>query len=304
MAAEHRPVLAEEALAALAVESGGLYLDCTFGRGGHTVELLRHVGESGMVIGLDRDPAARPAAAALAARDPRFRFHAAPFSRLAEVAGEEGVAGRLAGVLFDLGVSSPQLDAPERGFSFRAAGPLDMRMDPESGESAADWLARASEADMTRAFRELGEERHARRIARAVVRRRAERPLATTGELAELVVSASPTRERHKHPATRVFQAVRMQVNRELEELEAGLAQAHDTLAPGGRLAVITFHSVEDRMVKRFLRDRARPPAPPGLPAAAPTLRLLGKPVRPGDAELRENPRARSALLRSAERLP
>ena len=198
-------------------------MDCTFGRGGHTVELLRHMGDSGAVIGLDRDPAARAAGEALAAREPRFRFRRARFSALAGVAAAEGVAGRVDGILFDLGVSSPQLDDAGRGFSFREEGPLDMRMDPESDESAAGWLARASEEEMIRALREYGEERYARRIARAIVRRRAEAPLATTRELAALVAAASPTRERHKHPATRVFQAVRMQVNDEPGELRAGL---------------------------------------------------------------------------------
>lgn len=281
-------------------------MDCTFGRGGHTRELLKRIGPSGRVLALDKDPAAVAAARTLAGEDPRLAVEAGSFAGLERVTRAHGMWGRVDGIVFDLGVSSPQLQDPRRGFSFREEGPLDMRMDPETGISAAVWLRRASEAEVARVLREYGEERYARRIARAVVATRRERPIETTRQLAELVLEAVPTRERTKHPATRTFQALRIVVNRELDDLAAALEQAVGALAAGGRLVVISFHSLEDRLVKRFMRSHAQPPATPrDLPAAPPPampLRIVAKAVRPTQAEIRRNPRARSAILRVAEK--
>ena len=305
-AAGHAPVLLGEALEALAVRPDGFYVDATFGRGGHSRALLEQLGERGTLLAIDRDPQAVAAARAQFGADPRATIVHAPFSRLGEVLGD---AGRPAdGILLDLGVSSPQLDDASRGFSFLRDGPLDMRMDPGSGESAADWLARAGEREIATVIARLGEDRFARRIARAIVDARSAEPIGTTGRLAEVVSRAVPTREPGKHPATRTFQALRIHVNRELEELEEVLPQAVDCLAPGGRLAVISFHSLEDRMVKRFLRRAAQDdPAWAGLPAipaqARAKLRLVGRAVFPSEEEVAANPRARSAVLRAAERV-
>jgi 16S rRNA (cytosine1402-N4)-methyltransferase len=295
-------------MTALTPRSGGVYLDCTFGRGGHALALLGRVGPEGRVIGIDRDPEAVAAGRAMAERDPRLTVHHSSFSRLNAVAKAEGVEGRVDGILFDLGVSSPQLDALERGFSFLKDGPLDMRMDPSNGPSAADWLSRAPEEEIAQVLKEYGEERYARRIARAIVRARGTRPLLRTGQLAEIVNGASPTRERDKHPATRTFQAIRIYVNREIEEIEAALERVIELLAPGGRLAVLSFHSLEDRIVKRFMRSHARGDEyPRDLPvpqsAMRPRLKVIGKPVRPSLSEVAQNPRARSAVLRVAEKL-
>lgn len=304
----HAPVLLREVLEALRPRAGGIYVDCTFGRGGHAQALLQRAGARGRVIALDRDPAAVAAGRALAASEARLALVQAPFSALARVVREQGVQSRVDGVLFDLGVSSPQLDEPRRGFSFRRHGPLDMRMDPAAPTTAAAWLARAPEEEIAQVLRRYGEERYARRIARRIVRERRERRIETTTQLRDLVAAAVPSRERDRHPATRSFQAIRIFINRELEELEAALPQALDALAPGGRLAVISFHSLEDRLVKRFMRGRARAPqAPPGLPLRAaetppPELRVLGRPRRPGAGEAARNPRARSATLRVAEK--
>ncbi len=301
-------MLLAEALESLAVRPEGYYLDATFGRGGHARAILRALGPEGRLLALDRDPEAVAAGRVLAAQDARFQIEQANFARLETVVAARGWAGRLAGVLLDLGVSSPQLDDPRRGFSFQHDGPLDMRMDPGTGESAAQWLARASESEIARVLREYGEERYARRIARAIAGARRSRPIRTTAQLAAVVAAAQPVREDHKHPATRTFQALRIQVNGELDALEKALAQAVRVLAPGGRLVVISFHSLEDRIVKRFLRraaggggtSRHRPPPPD----AAPVLRLLGRARRPGAEEQASNPRARSAVLRAAEKLP
>jgi 16S rRNA (cytosine1402-N4)-methyltransferase len=302
---DHRPVLLAEVIAALRPFPGGTYVDCTFGRGGHTVALLERVGQDGRVIAIDRDPEAVTAADALAAADPRLTVAPGPFSRLAEHADRLGVAGRCDGVLFDLGVSSPQLDSPDRGFSFLRDGPLDMRMDPAIGVSAAEWLNTAEPAEIARVLRVYGEEPQAGRIAGAIV---AARPLATTRQLAEVVAGAVRRREPDRHPATRTFQAVRIHLNRELAELESALPQALDVLRPGGRLAAISFHSLEDRLVKRFIRDQARgDPFPPDLPvpqsALCPRLAPIGGPRAPSAAEIAGNPRARSARLRVAEKL-
>ena len=306
----HRPVLLEEAVDALALQPEARVVDATFGRGGHARAILARLGAGGRLLALDRDPAAVAAARTLAREDPRVSVHPGAFDRLAEVVREAVPEGRVDAVLMDLGVSSPQLDDPARGFSFRLDGPLDMRMEGASGtgESAARFVARASEQELARIFRELGEERHARRIARAIVRARAETPIETTGALAEVVAAAQSSREREKHPATRVFLALRLAVNDELGQVRRGLDAAVDVLETGGRLAVVSFHSLEDRIVKRFMRDEERgDPVLRGLPvppaAAGVRLRRVGRAIRPGEAELRDNPRARSATLRVAERL-
>jgi len=300
--------LLEESLAALAIRPDGVYLDGTFGRGGHARALLARLGSAGRLLVLDRDPEAVAVAQALAAEDPRLLVEQAPFSRLRDVAGHRGLLGSIDGLLLDIGVSSPQLDQAGRGFSFAAEGPLDMRMDNSSGETAAQWLARAQEADIARVLRDYGEERFAGRIARALVWARSEAPILTTTRLAKLVAAACPTREPGKHPATRTFQALRIQVNQELDELCAALAAVRDLLAIGGRLVVISFHSLEDRIVKRFMRDQARgPQLPRGVPVRASEtqgwLRPLGKAVGASAVEVAANPRARSAVMRVAERL-
>ncbi len=306
----HVPVLVEELMAALNPSGTGVYADCTFGRGGHTRELLARGGPGVRVLALDRDPEAVRAAQALAREDARLSVVRAPFSQLATIARERGLA--FDAVLFDLGVSSPQIDRAERGFSLRGDGPLDMRMDPDAGESAAQWLARASESEIETVLRENAQERHARRIAAALVRAREQAPITRTGRLAQLVAAAMPARSRRadpgQHPATRTFQAIRMHVNAELQELDAGLEQALDCLVAGGRLAVISFHSLEDRRVKRFMRSYGHAPmpsrhAPPPPHAPAPRLRMLGRAVRPGRDEVARNARARSAVLRLAEKI-
>lgn len=302
----HAPVLLGEALAALAVRADGFYVDATFGRGGHSTAILAALGEQGALLAIDRDPEAVAAGRALMGTDPRFTIVHAPFSTLLEQVQRAG--RRADGILLDLGVSSPQLDDPARGFSFLRDGPLDMRMDPGSGESAAEWLARASERDIAMVIARYGEDRHARRIARALVAARAIAPLATTARLAEAVAAAVPGREPGRHPATRTFQAFRIHVNRELAELEEVLPQALESLAPGGRLVVISFHSLEDRIAKRFMRQHAQEhPVWAGLPDvpahARPRLALVGRAVFPSEAETAANPRARSAVLRVAERL-
>lgn len=292
---------------ALAVRADGLYLDGTFGRGGHARALLARLGPAGRLFAVDRDPQAVAAGADLAAADARFSIAQASFSQLPALVAARGWQGQVAGLLLDLGVSSPQLDQPARGFSFASDGPLDMRMDPGTGITAADWLADASEQQIAAVLRELGEERFARRIARAIVAQRAQAPLCTTAELAALIARVVPTREPGRHPATRSFQALRIQVNGELAELRAGLAGVCTLLARGGRLAVISFHSLEDRIVKRFIRDESRgAPLPKRLPVRADAsvgrLRPIGTATFPQPAEIAANPRARSAVLRAAER--
>ena len=308
MNAVHRPVLLQEAVEALAVKADGIYMDGTFGRGGHSREILARLGPKGRLLALDRDPEAHAAATALAGSDTRVSVYRAAFSMLERIATEAGVSGRVNGVLLDIGVSSAQLDDARRGFSFIQKGPLDMRMDPDAGDSAAEWLTHAAEQDIAGVIHEYGEERHARRIARAIVAAREAAPLTDTLQLAEIVSRAVPRHDRHKHPATRTFQAIRIFINRELEELGACLEQCLRALAPAGRLAVISFHSLEDRMVKRFIRDHARmpepdPKAPWLMPEGNPVLRAVGKAIQAGEAEVTENPRSRSAVLRVAERL-
>jgi len=300
----HRAVLLEEALAALEVRADGTYVDATFGRGGHSRAILERLGPAGRLIALDRDPAAIEAARAI--RDPRFVIEHAPFSELSRTLDRLGVA-QVQGVLADLGVSSPQLEDPARGFSFRADGPLDMRMDPTRGVSAADWLATATEQQIREAIGGYGEERFAKQVAKAIVDARAREPLVRTEQLAAVVAAAVRTREAGQNPATRTFQALRILVNRELEEISMMLPQATARLAPEARLVVISFHSLEDRLVKRFLRACAADSLPADLPIRArdlpqPPLRIVGKALRASDAEVAANPRARSATLRVAER--
>jgi len=301
---KHVPVMLAEAVDALAVKPDGVYLDGTFGRGGHAREVLKRLGAGGRLLLLDRDPQAIAMARAEFGQDPRVQVRHGSFADLAEWDATEG---GLDGVLLDIGVSSPQLDDPQRGFSFQADAPLDMRMDTSQAESAAEFLARASEETIADVLYNYGEERMSRRIARWIVERRADQPIRTTAELAELCARANPKREPGKHPATRTFQALRIAVNGELDALQRGLAGAERRLKPGGRLVVISFHSLEDRIVKQFIRGRSQPPpARRGLPppAHAPlTLRALGNARLPSDEEVERNPRARSAVLRVAERL-
>lgn len=305
---EHTPVLLDEVLAGLGLQADGRYCDATFGRGGHTAAILGALGPSGRVIAIDRDPEAVQAGRRRFAGETRLTLVKGSFGQLEERVRAAGFDGELNGVLLDLGVSSPQLDEARRGFSFMQDGPLDMRMDYESGQSAAQWLARAGEREIADVIHGSGEERYARRIARAIVAARSAAPIERTGQLAQLVADAVPTREPGKHPATRTFQAIRMHVNGELGALEAALPQAVRLLAAGGRLCVISFHSLEDRLVKRFMRrEQAGDPVYAGLPEipahARPRLRRVGPAIRASAAEIERNPRARSATLRVAERL-
>jgi 16S rRNA (cytosine1402-N4)-methyltransferase len=305
---EHTPVLVDETLTALAPEAGGYYVDATFGRGGHTARLLAALGGEGRVLALDQDREAIAAGRQRFADEVRLALVHAPFADLATHVSAHSQGRPLRGVLFDLGVSSPQLDDPARGFSFRADGPLDMRMDATRGEPVSAWLARAGIDEIRQVIAELGEERFARRVAEAIVNARRVAPLTRTLQLAEIVARAVRTREPGKHPATRTFQALRMFINDELGQLERGLATAADLLAIGGRLAVITFHSLEDRMVKQFMQglsrvdpELARLPVIP--PSAEPRFRIVGRKAKPSAAEVASNPRARSAMLRVVERV-
>jgi 16S rRNA (cytosine1402-N4)-methyltransferase len=302
-------VLGTEALAGLALEAGGYYVDATFGRGGHTALILEALGREGRLLALDRDPQAIEAGHRRFADEVRLTLVHASFADLGAIVRSHAGDRPCRGVLFDLGVSSPQLDDPARGFSFRADGPLDMRMDPTRGEPVASWLARAGIDEIRQVIASFGEERFARRVAQAIVSARQKGPLTRTAELATLVAGAVRTREPGKHPATRTFQALRMFINDELGQLERGLTGALEVLAPGGRLAVISFHSLEDRAVKRFMQRAAQvDPALKHLPVvpvqARPRLKLVGRKERAGEAEVARNPRARSALLRIAEKLP
>jgi 16S rRNA (cytosine1402-N4)-methyltransferase len=304
----HVPVLLEEALAGLAVRADGIYVDATFGRGGHSRRILAALGPEGRLLSLDRDPEAVMSGRELARTDSRFSIQQESFGNLRQVLKTQDLIGAVDGVLFDLGVSSPQLDSPARGFSFQAGGQLDMRMDPASSPSAAEWLNSAEEREIVMVLRRYGEETAASRIAHAIVSSRGEQPLRTTTDLTDLIVQVCGRPRPGKHPATKTFQAIRIFINRELDQLEAGLLQAFEALRAGGRLCVISFHSLEDRITKRFLRDRSR--VSPELshlplvpPSARPTLRLIGGATRASEQEIARNPRARSAVLRVAERL-
>ncbi len=313
----HRPVMLDAALAGLAVHAGGLYVDATYGRGGHSAEILERLQGSGSLHAFDQDPQACAHAGYSFGDRPNFHIHATNFAHLGEVALAEGWAGKASGVLFDLGVSSPQLDDAARGFSFLREGPLDMRMNPQAGVPASQWLATADESKIADVLWKLGEERHSRRIARAIVAARAEQPIDTTTQLAELIARVMPGPRQKIHPATRSFQAIRLFINGELDVLVQALQQAAEVLAPGGRLVVISFHSLEDRIVKRFIRDAVADGETPGpspadrlpsrfsrLTAARPRNTLLKAVSRhfPDEEEIAVNPRARSAVLRVAEK--
>lgn len=305
----HWPVLLEEVLDGLAASPSGAYVDATYGRGGHSEAIVEHLGPAGRLVVMDRDLQAVEAARGRWADDPRVMVRHRSFAGLEPMWNDLAVAQKANGILLDLGVSSPQLDDPERGFSFSKDGPLDMRMDASTGITAADWLAKASEREIQQVIKRYGEDPNAKRIARAIVSARNTHALTRTRQLADCVSATLGRRPGKLHPATRAFQAIRIFINDELGQLRSGLQQALNILAPQGRLCVISFHSLEDRIVKRFLRDRSRPdPVFAGLPEipahARPALRLVGKAVRPSALEVSNNPRARSAVLRVAERLP
>ncbi|MER2541296.1 MAG: 16S rRNA (cytosine(1402)-N(4))-methyltransferase RsmH [Azonexus sp.] len=302
----HVTVLLEEAVESLAIKADGIYMDGTFGRGGHSRLILSKLGKNGRLVAVDRDLHAIAAGAAI--KDPRFQLVHRAFGDIAEAANEAGLQA-VDGILFDVGVSSPQIDDGERGFSFRHDAPLDMRMDVTQGETAAEWLARAEIRDITEVIRNYGEERFAFQIAKKVVAARLEQPIVTTGQFAAIVRATVRTREPGQDPATRSFQALRIHINQELRQLEVALPQALELLKPGGRLVVISFHSLEDRIVKNFMRNESvADDMPKGLPLRAdqlpkPKLRLVGKQIKPSVAEIRANPRARSAVMRVAEKL-
>ncbi len=304
----HQTVLLSEAVEALVNDPAGTYIDGTFGRGGHSRAILAKLGPQGRLLGIDKDPRAIAAGAQLAGEDARFAIAQGSFADFDELLAAQGWSGPISGVLLDLGVSSPQLDEAERGFSFLRDGELDMRMNPEAGISAAQWLADADEGEITRVLRDFGEERFARRMARAIISARAEAPITRTKQLANIVAEANPAWEKNKHPATRACQAIRIFINSELDDLQSALDKVVDGLAEGGRLVVISFHSLEDRMVKRFIRQQARGSE---VPAYIPVteaqrnqrLRAVGKAVKPGAAEVEANARARSAVMRVAERV-
>ena len=297
-----------EALDALALRPDGCYVDCTFGRGGHSRPILQRLESRGRLLAFDKDPEAIRSARNEFAGDRRFNCFPGSFTRLAEVMEEMGMLGAIDGLLFDLGVSSPQLDDASRGFSFQKDGSLDMRMNPQEGVSAADWINQAGEAEIRGVLRNYGEERYAARIARAIVGLRSETAVTSTRQLAGLIEDVVPAREAGKHPATRSFQAIRIHVNNELEELKTVLTQVIDVLREGGRLAVISFHSGEDRIVKRFIRQQSRAdPYPRYLPVSGseikPGMRAIGRPIKSAEEANRDNPRGRSAVLRVAEKL-
>lgn len=309
--AEHISVLLHESIDALAIKPDGIYIDCTFGRGGHSGEILKQLNEQGHLYAIDRDPTAIEAAKKFA-DNPSFTINHCPFSEILQVAEKHNIVGKVDGILMDLGVSSPQLDQADRGFSFMKPGPLDMRMDYSRGISAADWLAKASEEDITFALKTYGEEKFAKRIARKILVVREETPITTTTELANLVANTIPkSKVEHKHPATRTFQGIRIYINSELVEIEKALAASLDVLKTDGRLSVISFHSLEDRIVKQFIRKESKgKQVPRGLPITDAELnqgiklKPIGKAIKPSEQEIEQNSRARSSVLRIALRLP
>jgi len=306
---DHRPVLLTECLDALSIRPGGIYIDGTFGRGGHSQAILDVLDENGQLIAIDQDMDAISFAHKEFANEPRFKIVHQSFAAIKTVAEERDVMGKVDGILLDLGVSSPQLDNQDRGFSFLLDGPLDMRMDTTKGQSAKEWVNEAKEADIATVLKEYGEERFAKRMARAICAHRESTPFTTTKELADVVTEANPKWEKHKHPATRAFQAIRIFINRELEAIDAFFADVLAVLAPGGRLAVISFHSLEDRRVKRFMRAQSKVDTlPRKLPVLAKDMakapmKLIGKAIKPRDSEIDSNVRARSAVLRVGERV-
>lgn len=306
---QHVSVLLEESINAVVTDTEGTYIDATFGRGGHTRALLEKLGPNAKVIALDQDPQAIQAAETLQS-DPRFDIIHTPFSNLQQVLEKRQLTGKVTGILFDLGVSSPQLDDAERGFSFMRDGPLDMRMDTTQGETAAEWLNNAKKDEISWVLKEYGEERFARKIASAIVMDREKKPFERTKPLADMIARVSPVKEKHKHPATRTFQAIRIHVNKELEQIELALEASLSALKQDGRLVVISFHSLEDRLVKRFIRKHSEgKKVPPGLPVTDAelnkdkSLEKISKAIKPGAAEITANPRARSSVLRIARRV-
>jgi 16S rRNA (cytosine1402-N4)-methyltransferase len=305
----HITVLLDEAVKELVHDPDGFYIDGTFGRGGHSALVLEQLSDQGRLMAIDKDPAAIRHAHERFADEPRFSIEHGSFAQLQSFVEQRGMMGKVSGVLLDLGVSSPQLDDPERGFSFLNDGPLDMRMDTTSGESAADWINRASETEIADVIYQYGEERFSRRMARAIVAEREQEPITTTARLAKIIAEANPRWEKGKNPATRAFQGIRIHINRELADVEDCLDQALEVLAPGGKLVVISFHSLEDRIVKRFIRRHVKGDEhiPPGVPVTDAMLKRrlksAGKAVRAGKDELDQNPRARSAVMRAAIKL-
>ncbi len=304
----HETVLRNEAVDALMIQSDGVYIDATFGRGGHSAAILERLGPEGQLHVIDRDPEAVAAAESLSREDGRVHVTHGAFGELELVVERAGLAGKVLGILFDLGVSSPQLDQAQRGFSFLRDGPLDMRMDPTRGVSAAEWINTAKEKEIADVLYEFGEERHSRRMARRIVEERQVSPILNTARLAEIVKEANPSWEKDKHPATRAFQGIRIFINKEFDEISSGLEQALDALSVGGRLVVISFHSLEDRIVKKFIAVQTKGDNfPRGLPVSQdmlnPRLKAIGKATKPGKEEVVGNPRARSAVMRVAEKI-
>ena len=304
----HTTVLLDEAVNALAIEADGFYIDGTFGRGGHSQLILEQLGEKGRLLGIDKDPEAILHGKAIQAQDKRLDMYQGSFATIKALAEDRNFLGKVDGVLLDLGVSSPQLDDAERGFSFLRDGPLDMRMDPTSGVSAADWLAYAEEEEITDVLKRFGEEKFGKRIARAIIEKRHTKPLATTQELVDVIDAAVPVKDKYKHPATRSFQGIRIFVNEELSDLEKVLEGILEALKPGGRMVIISFHSLEDRIVKRFIRKHVQgDDFPIGLPVTEEQLnrrlKAIGKAVKASKEQIEMNPRARSAVMRVAEKL-
>lgn len=306
---QHNPVLLNEVLQYLLTDKNGIYIDATFGRGGHSREILKNLEARGKLYAIDRDPDAIASITDEMKQDKRFNFEQSAFADLKAKCANWQISGKINGILLDLGVSSPQLDEAKRGFSFTREGPLDMRMDPTQGMNAKEWLCDAKEADIAKILKDFGEERFARRIAHAICVAREQKKIETTLQLAEIIKAANPRWEKHLHPATRSFQAIRIFINRELEQLNYLLQDVLDLLAIGGRIAVISFHSLEDRIVKRFMRDNSRTKISPAmhyLPEISPIahrLKLVSKAIKPTEEEIKFNPRARSAILRIAEKI-
>ena len=305
---QHETVLLNEAVESLQIKPEGVYVDGTYGRGGHSQMILSQLSDAGRLLVMDKDPAAIKAAQQRLKDDPRTYIYSGSFTEIPDALADSGWEQAVDGVLLDLGVSSPQLDDAERGFSFRRDGPLDMRMDPAQGMSAAEWLAQVKEDELVKVLFDYGEERYARRIARAILRERENLTITRTQQLAGIVAQAIPTREKSKDPATRTFQAIRIEINHELDDLKACLAASVDVLQTGGRLVVISFHSLEDRIVKRFMREQSKGKQYPyDLPIQHieinAALKIVAKPIRASDTEIKNNPRARSAIMRVAEKL-
>ena len=306
----HTSVLLEESIHGLSIQPGGVYIDGTFGRGGHSRAILAKLDSCGRLIGIDKDPLAIQSGDQLAAEDPRFQMIHSSFATMLDVIKQQGLAGKIDGILLDLGVSSPQLDVAERGFSFMKQGPLDMRMNTSEGLTASEWLMKAEENEMIRVFKSYGEEKFSKRIARGIIAARNEEEITTTQQLVDIIDKAKPVKEKNKHPATRVFQAIRIHINQELEDLQKFLQECLEVLAVGGRVVVISFHSLEDRMVKQFMRKMSRGKVVPSeVPILAEDLKadqrlqIVGKAIKPKEFEIKQNVRARSAVMRVGEKI-